>query len=371
MNKINLLLNLVIMFTFLTGSEILNAQELEWPKKSITVYVGWSAGGTSDVVTRAVTLEMEKKLGKKFLVTNVTGALGAIGATQVARAPSDGYLLFGGAAVHGTWPILGHSNVSWTDFYAYLGVVFSTTIYVLEDAPWSNLQDLIADIKAKPKSHFRYGHPGVGSNGDIFAGLVLDAAGVKERVVSIPYKGGREAGRYLISGEIQFASVSTGDLIDWAVARRVRPISNLFNKDVTFEGIQFPSVLVNYPELEPYQAINPYLGIYVSRKTAAEIVSRIAKTFIFAIQQKSFQKIAIKERAGILIPKLGRASDEQMSNIESARGWALFELGVAPNNPSTFGVPELRKWSWPPNQRVAELRPWPDVVEMLYKELQN
>ena len=83
---------------------------MAWPDKPITVYVGWSAGGSSDTTTRAVCLEMEKKLGQRILVTNVTGALGGIGATQVAEAPADGNLWFGGAAVHGTWPVLGHSK---------------------------------------------------------------------------------------------------------------------------------------------------------------------------------------------------------------------------------------------------------------------
>ena len=69
---------------------------MAWPDKPIAVYVGWSAGGSSDTTTRAVCLQMEKKLGQRILVTNVTGALGGIGATQVAEAPADGYLWFGG-----------------------------------------------------------------------------------------------------------------------------------------------------------------------------------------------------------------------------------------------------------------------------------
>ena len=73
----------------------------EWPEKPITIYVGWSAGGSSDVTTRATALEMEKQLGQKILVTNVNGALGSISAKQVSQAPADGYLMKGGAAVDG------------------------------------------------------------------------------------------------------------------------------------------------------------------------------------------------------------------------------------------------------------------------------
>lgn len=360
---------MAIWVTFPLWIGFTNVSELKWPEKTITVYVGWTAGGSSDITTRALVMEMEKRLGRRILVTNVTGAVGSIGATPVAKAPPDGYLWFGGGAVHGTWPILGYSDASWTDFYAFLDAVMPTSIYVLDDAPWKTIEQLIADIQASPKGRFRYGHPGAGSNGSIFGGLLLEAAGAVDKVRSIPYRGGREAGRYLLSGEISFASVTMGDLSDWAVAGRVRPLANLFSSEIMFEGIKYRAITDIYPDLEPYQAINPCYGIYVHRDTPEEIVTKIAETFVYAIQQEGFQRIVVEERAGILLPKLGRASDEQMSRIESARGWALFDLGVAPNNPSAFGVPRLSEWSWPPHQRAAELRPWPKAVEAMYKEL--
>jgi tripartite-type tricarboxylate transporter receptor subunit TctC len=343
--------------------------ECAWPEKPITVYVGWSAGGSSDVTIRATCLEMEKVLGQRILVTNITGALGSIGATKVAKAPADGYRWFGGAAVHGTWPILGYSEVSWTNFYPLLSVVFPTTIYVKSSSPWKTLEQFIADIKKSPPGKFKFGSPGAGSNGAIFGGLIMNAAGMAGKVQPVPYKGGREAGRYLLSGDVNFVSVTMGDLSDWAVAGRIRPLVNLYGKDIDFEGIRFPSVKAIYPELVPFQVINPYFGIYVRRDTPPEIVTRIAKAFAFAIKQKSFLKRAVKERAGVLAPLMGRASDEQMAKIESARGWALYDLKIAANNPAKFGVPKLKDWSWPPHERAKKLKPWPREVEKIFEGL--
>lgn len=367
--KRSLIFGFTILISLCSWTGYIYAYPGSWPNKPITVYVGWSAGGSSDVTTRALTLEMEKVLGQKILVVNVTGALGSIAATQVANAKPDGYLWFGGGAVHGVWPIVGYSNVSWTNFYAFLNVVFPTTIFVLKNAPWKSVEDLIADIKTNPKGRFKYGHPGAGSNGKIFAGLVLDAAGIAEKVTSIPYKGGREAGRYLLSGETDFASVTMGDLTDWVVADRVRPLVNFSSEEVVFRGITFPSILDVYPELEPYLVINPYFGVYIHRDTPEEIIIRIAEAFAYAIKQDGFEKIAIDERAGILIPKMGLASDQQMSKIESARGWALYNLGIAPNDPAKFGVPPLNDWSWPPHERAVQLSPWPQKVESIYEQI--
>ncbi|MGQ9776115.1 MAG: hypothetical protein ACUVQ9_02760 [Thermodesulfobacteriota bacterium] len=92
-----ILISLLSVFSFSLGQSI-----AAWPEKAITVYCGWAAGGTSDIASRSLALEMEKKLGVKITVTNMLGALGSIGATHVAKSPADGYNWFGGAAVHGT-----------------------------------------------------------------------------------------------------------------------------------------------------------------------------------------------------------------------------------------------------------------------------
>ncbi len=69
---------------------LLSCSQREWPDKPIHVYVGWSAGGSSDVMTRALLREMEKKLGARILVTNISGANGSIAATRIINAAPDG-----------------------------------------------------------------------------------------------------------------------------------------------------------------------------------------------------------------------------------------------------------------------------------------
>ena len=126
--------------------------------------------------------------------------------------------------------MLGHSKVSWNDFYAFLSVVFPTTIYVKQDAPWKNLDEFLAAVRKAPKGTFKFGSPGAGSNGAIFGGLLMEAAGIKEKVISVPYKGGRQAGKYLLSGDINFTSVTMGDLTDWAVPSGCAPLPTFMIK---------------------------------------------------------------------------------------------------------------------------------------------
>lgn len=344
------------------------AQE-DWPERPITAMVGWSAGGSSDVTTRATAAGMEDPLGQRITVTNVTGALGSIGATTVAESDPNGYNWFGGAAVHGTWPVLGHADTTWSDFYSFLSVVFPTTIYVRDDAPWETIEDLVEDIENSESGEFAFGHPGAGSNGEIFANLVMTEGGVMDDVESIPYEGGREAGQFLVSGEVDFASVTMGDLTDWAEDGRIRPLANLHPEDVEFAGINFPTVTDAYPDLEPYTAINPYFGIYVNRETDDEIIVKIAEAFAEAIQTDEFHETVVEERAGVMAPALGQEADEIMSQVESARSYPLYESGVAENDPAEMNIPTITEWSWPPHDRAEEAKDWPEEVNQIYEQL--
>lgn len=341
-----------------------------WPEKAITVYCGWAAGGTSDIASRSLALQMEKKLGVKITVTNMLGALGSIGATHVVKSPPDGYSWFGGAAVHGTWPVLKHAPISWTNFYAFLSNTTPTTIYVKNDAPWKTIEDLLAEIKSKP-GKLKYGHPGAGSNGEIFGDLVLKEANLKGQVIVIPYKGGREAGKFLLAGDIQFASVSMGDVTDYAAAKLIRPLANLYDKPIIFEGVNFRPVTEIFPKLAAHIPINPFFGLYIHRDTPDDIIIKITEAFLYALEQEEFKKTTVKERAMFIEPLIGIESDKMMAKIESARSWPLFEGGIAPVDPSTLGIPKIDEWKWPPYEKAIKIKPWPEKVERMFKEFKG
>lgn len=344
-----------------------SAAPAAWPARPISIICGWAAGGTSDITARLLALELEGPLGVKLSVTNITGALGAIGATNVFQAPADGYTLFAGAAVHGTWQVLGHSPLTWADFYAWLAFSTPTTIYVRKDAPWRDVRALISDIKARPGT-LRYGHPGPGSNGEIFAMLLLKEAGLDPKsVTAIPYPGGRDAGKFLLAGDVHFISVSLGDVSDWAKVGELRPLANLADKPMTWEGVTFPNVTAAYPKLAAHIPINPYFGIYASRQTPDDVLTRLTEGFIHAVRQDRFAKGGF-ERAMFLDPLFGVESDKMMARIEAARSWPLYEAKVAVKSPSIFGIKRVSELKWPPHKRGELARPWPERIEAMWKE---
>ena len=67
-----------------------------WPNKPVRIVVPFAAGGTTDILARALAPELSKAFGQTFIIENKAGAGGNLGADLVAKSPPDGYTLLMG-----------------------------------------------------------------------------------------------------------------------------------------------------------------------------------------------------------------------------------------------------------------------------------
>jgi tripartite-type tricarboxylate transporter receptor subunit TctC len=174
-----------------------------YPDKPIRFIVGFAAGGSSDVLARAVGKAMSDGLGQPLVVENRPGASGHIAAEAVARAAPDGYTLFFGT--NGTLAI-GPALFTSLKYdplkdLAPVGMLhrLSSVLVVHPSVPANNLRELIAYAKAKP-GELTFASAGNGSVSHLSGELLKAAA--KVDLVHVPYKGGGAATPDLLAGRV-------------------------------------------------------------------------------------------------------------------------------------------------------------------------
>lgn len=179
-----------------------NAQT--WPNRPLRWVLPYPAGGSGDVLTRALAQQLSTRLGQPVTVDNRAGANGLIGSDVVAKAAPDGYTLLMG--VIGPLSVLPHlvkmqyDPVKDLAPIALLASVANIAV-VRKDSPINSLQDLVAAARARP-GELTYGTTGIGSSGQLSAGLLGGAAGV--RFANIGYSGGAPAMIDLLAGRLAF-----------------------------------------------------------------------------------------------------------------------------------------------------------------------
>ena len=176
-----------------------------WPTRGVRLVLPFPAGGAADVVIRLVAASMAEATGQPFVVQNITGGSGNIGAEQVARAAPDGGTFLVGTP--GTLAINPHMfrslpfNVE-RDFVAVSHVVTFPQVLVVNprlEAPTT--EALIALARRQP-GVLNYGSSGNASTGHLITEMFRSQAGIE--VVHVPFRGGAPAAQALVSGDVQF-----------------------------------------------------------------------------------------------------------------------------------------------------------------------
>ena len=184
------------------GMATLAAAQAPMPK-TIRIVVPFSAGGSNDVIARAIAAPLGARLGIPVIVENKAGAAGVVGADAVAKSPKDGSVLLLTSSSFLTAaatqkelpydPLTAFAPVAMVGRGPMLLVVSATT-------PYKSPGDVVAAAKAKP-GVLNYGTAGVGSIAHLTTELLDDTA--KVQMVHVPYKGAANAATDLAAGQIQ------------------------------------------------------------------------------------------------------------------------------------------------------------------------
>lgn len=179
---------------------LLHAQEV-WPTKPIQLVVPWPTGGGPDIVARSFQSELSERLRQPVMVVNRPGAVGSVGAMEVARAAADGYtwmLAFDSEAPNQATMRLPYRLMQ---AFAPVSTVATAPLVLITapDTPWKTLQELVNMAKRTPDT-ISYTSPGTGSLGHVSMTLLQQMGGFT--LNHVPYRVGAPVIQAVLTGEI-------------------------------------------------------------------------------------------------------------------------------------------------------------------------
>ena len=174
-----------------------------YPNKPIRLIVPYAPGGATDIISRAVAIELTKTLGQSVNVDNRPGAGANLGSEMAARSAPDGYtLLTSASSLHGITPFL-YKKLNYDPNKDLAPVIvlagFANVLVVNPAVPANSVKDVIALVKAQP-GKFTCASSGSGSTIHMSCEMFKHMVGVD--ITHVPYKGSGPAVIDLMAGQV-------------------------------------------------------------------------------------------------------------------------------------------------------------------------
>ena len=205
------------------------AHAQQYPANPVTIIVPFPPGGVADIVGRPLAAQMEKSLKQPVVVTNRTGAGGAVGMAAVAKSAPDGYTILLGLSSISIFPvsdrIMGRTPAYEMKDFAPVALVTAdpTVLVVGADSPWKTLQEFVASAKAYP-GKINYSSSGVYGTLHVAMEIFANAAGIK--LFHVPYQGGGPAVTALLGGQVHALASGPAAAIGQIKAGKMRALAS-------------------------------------------------------------------------------------------------------------------------------------------------
>ncbi len=248
-----------------------------FPERPVRFVVGFTPGGPSDILARALGQKLAERFGQQVIVENRPGAGGNIAAELVAKSAADGYTwLLGNNSILATnqslYQKLGYDPVA--DFAPVALVAIQPNILVVNPGVDArSVKELIALAKAHP-GELNYASSGSGAAAHLAGELFKAMTGVQMQ--HIPYKGAQPALTDVIAGQAQLMFATSASVIPYIKAGRLRALA-VTSARRSASVPELPTVAE--AGVPGFEAIT-WHGVVVPAATAATVVERINRDIV-------------------------------------------------------------------------------------------
>src|SRR5262245_38744122 len=254
--------------TLPAGSHVARSQN--YPARPVRIIVGFSAGGTTDIIARLIAQGLSERLSQQFIIENRPGASANLATEAVVRAPPDGYTLL---AVVGTNAINAtlYDKLSFNlnrDIAPVAGLIRSPLVLeVHPSVPVRTVPEFVAYAKANPHK-ITMASFGTGSTSHVAGELFKMMAGVD--LLHVPYRGSGPMLTDLVGGQVQMAFDNLPASIEHIRAGKLRALAVA----TAMRSEVLPDIPTVADFLPGYEA-SAWNGVGVPKGTPAEIIDKL------------------------------------------------------------------------------------------------
>ena len=269
--------------------------------KPISLIVGYSAGGSADLVARIVGALLGKRLARTVIVENVAGASGMLAAQRVLNAPADGSLIYMGGTDTVVVPMVNPKvKLDWENDLVPVGRMSTVPmIFAVPNAsPHTSLQDLINALRKGGKDSINFATPGIGTMQHLYGALINKQARVS--MLHVPYRGGTHITNDLVGGQVNSAMLVLSTAMPFLKDGKIRALS----VSDTVRVPQLPDVKrIGEEDGFTGMALPLWQGLFMKAGTPAATVAAYDKALKDTLAQPELrQKL---QEAGITVAPLG------------------------------------------------------------------
>jgi tripartite-type tricarboxylate transporter receptor subunit TctC len=258
-----------------------------YPSRPVKIVVPFPAGGSNDIVARALAQKLSERTGQSFYVENRGGAGGNIGAEAVASADPDGYTLLLTAPPPLTINAALYKELRYDPANAFAPVALIASVPIVlavnPSVEAKNVNELVALAKAKPGS-LSFGSSGNGSTNHLAGELLKSMTGID--ILHIPYKGAAPAMNDLVAGHIPMMFDNMPAVLAQVKGKSINAIA--------VAGAKRASAMPDVPTVAesgvPGFEASSWFGLVAPAKTPAPVLAKLEDDIAAILKMPDVQK---------------------------------------------------------------------------------
>lgn len=262
-----------------------------YPSKPIRLVVPYAPGGGTDIISRAVALELSKTMGQAVNVDNRPGAGGNLGAELVAKSAPDGYTLLCTATSFGTNPAI-NQKLPFDPIKSFAPVILLATstmaVIVTQGLSARSMREFLDLARGQPGKLY-YSSPGNGGPQHLAMELLkLDA---RIDLVHVPYKGSGGALADLVGGHVQAMIVSLQTAAPYVQSGKLRMLA-VMSAERSQAFSEVPTLKeLGLADLE----VETWYGVFAPAGTPQAVIARVNTEMNALLKQSEIRELLAKQ----------------------------------------------------------------------------